>query len=248
LRDSLDRALAIRRGIADVLFARPLYVREALSQHAHDIGGIVDRQRCLGDKGQRLVGPKRERRHRLHRLDQLDRPIGKLSHRAHDLRVPFVADQDDLPPRRMVVLGLVMDLADQRAGGVQIHHVAALRFQRHALRHAMRREHHRPVGRRLVQFLDEDGAHGLERGYDMAIVYDLMAYIDRPAVLLERHFDDLDCAVHAGAKAARGSKQNFQRWGHGVAVPPVVPGRPPPPPAPFAGSRFAGLVQAPAHH
>jgi hypothetical protein len=63
-----------------------------------------------------------------------------------------------------------------------------------------RKDHGAVVGA-VVQFLDEDRAHRLQAFDDMAIVDDLVAHIDRRAILLERAFDDLDGPVDAGAEA-----------------------------------------------
>ena len=53
------------------------------------------------------------------------------------------------------------------------------------------------------QFLDEDDALGLQRVDDELVVHDLVAHVDRRAVELQRPFDDVDRAHHAGAEAAR---------------------------------------------
>ena len=78
---------------------------------------------------------------------------------------------------------------------------------------AMRREDHRtvPVLRRnFVQFLDEDRAAGLKPFHDITIVDDLVADIDRCAILLQRQHHDLDRPVHAGAEAARAAEPDGQ--------------------------------------
>ena len=122
-----------------------------------------------------------------------------------------MADQQDQPPRREMPLGLAVHLADQRAGGVEIDHVAALRFGRHRFRHAMGGEHDRCVRRYLVQLLDEDRAFSLQRFDDEAVMHDLVAHIDRRAKLLQRPLDDLDGAIDTGAEAARAGEQEGER-------------------------------------
>ena len=52
--------------------------------------------------------------------------------------------------RRGRMLGLDMDLRDQRTGGIHKDHVAPLRLGRHRLRDPMCREHHRTVRRAIV--------------------------------------------------------------------------------------------------
>ena len=76
----------------------------------------------------------------------------------------------------------------------------------------MGREDDRRLGvRDFVQFLDEDGALGLQRFHHVAVVDDLMAYIDGRAVFGERKLDDLDGAIDAGAEAARRRDIDGQR-------------------------------------
>jgi hypothetical protein len=48
-------------------------------------------------------------------------------------------------------------------------------------------------------------------------MYDLVPDIDRRAPFLQGQFDDLDGAVYAGAKAARGGEVKGQ-WGHRVLL------------------------------
>src|SRR6476620_2748675 len=90
--------------------------------------------------------------------------------------------------------------------------MARFRRLRHRFRHAVGREDDRSLSvRDFVQFLDEDGALGLQRFYHVAVVDDLMAHIDGRAVFGERELDDLDGAVDAGAKAARRRDIDGQR-------------------------------------
>ena len=111
-------------------------------------------------------------------------------------------------PWRDIALALVVDLGDQRAGGVQHRQPRACGILDHRLRHAMGAEHrHRAVGH-FVQLLDEARALVLERVDHMAVVHDLVAHIDRLAVFLERPLDDVDRPHDAGAKAARLGKND----------------------------------------
>jgi hypothetical protein len=94
-------------------------------------------------------------------------------------------------------------LGDQRAGRVEVEQIARLGLGRHRLRHAVGGEDTGCLSRRdLVELLDEDGALA-QALHDEAVVDDLVADIDRRAVLLERQLDDLDRPVDAGAEAAR---------------------------------------------
>ena len=56
-----------------------------------------------------------------------------------------MADQQHGAAAPVVLLDAAMDLADQRAGGIGVDQLAALRLGRHRLGHAVRREHHERV-------------------------------------------------------------------------------------------------------
>ena len=73
--------------------------------------------------------------------------------------------------------------------------------------------------RHFRQILDKDGALVLQAFDHVFIVNDLMAHIDRRAVLLERALDDLDRAHDAGAKSARLRQKHF----HGTSITQVAP-------------------------
>ena len=116
----------------------------------------------------------------------VDRACGQLAHGADHLGVAGVADQHDLAAGAMMALGLHMHLGDQRAGGVEDRASRrACAVGRHRLRHAVGGEHHRPVVGALVQLLDEHRAQRLQPLDHVAVVDDLVAHIDRRAVLLD---------------------------------------------------------------
>ena len=62
--------------------------------------------------------------------------------------------------------------------------------------------------RDVALVLDEDRAPRLEVADDVDVVDDLLADVDRRAVVLERALDGLDGALDAGAVAARGRKED----------------------------------------
>src|SRR5258706_3794956 len=66
----------------------------------------------------------------------------------------------------------------------------------------MRAEHRHRAVRNLIELLDEACTFALERFHDMTIVDNLVAHIDRLAILLQRALDDVDGAYDAGAEAA----------------------------------------------
>ena len=107
---------------------------------------------------------------------------------------------------------LNMHLGDQRAGGIEVEHVAGLGGCRHRLRHPVCRKDHGGIGfGDLVQLLHKNGAFGLQGLHHVTVVDDLVAHIDGRPELLQRQFDDLDGAVDTGTKAARGRHENGER-------------------------------------
>ncbi len=72
-----------------------------------------------------------------------------------------------------------------------------------------RKDHGRVRIGDFVQFLHKHGAFGLEGVNDEPVVHDLVAHVDRRAVLFERQFDDPDRAVDAGAEAAGAAKYSL---------------------------------------
>jgi hypothetical protein len=63
----------------------------------------------------------------------------------------------------------------------------------------------------FVQLLDEHGAQAAQAVNDEPIVHDLVPDIDRGAIAFDRQLDDLDRAIDARAKAARGRNQQVER-------------------------------------
>jgi hypothetical protein len=59
-----------------------------------------------------------------------------------------------------------------------------------------------------VEFLDEDGALGLEAIDHVAVVHHFVPHVDRRAELFQRAFDDGDGALDAGAEAAGVGEQD----------------------------------------
>ena len=176
---------------------------KARGQRRDHLGRVIDRERGLRDIGKAGGIADAEPRHVLRRLDQQNLALGQLSHRADGLGVAGMADHHDLEPVLMVAFGLDMDLRDQRAGGIDIEHLPRGGRVRHGFRHAMSGKDHRPVGRAVVQLLDKDRAPGREVIDHVFVMHDLVAHIDRRAPFRERHFHDLDGAVHPGAEPAR---------------------------------------------
>ena len=144
-RDLLDRDLAVLGRVADVVAGRVLQPREPLAQPAHRLHGLVDRERGLGQPDHVLRVADGDAVDAVRALDERD--VGRrLAGRALDLLVPRVADQQDVVVVRREPDGLLVDLGDQRAGGVDGPQVAARRRPRarRARRRARRRSPPRP--------------------------------------------------------------------------------------------------------
>ena len=168
---------------------------------------LVDRERGLRDVGQLALVCDLERVDVGLGLDQHD-VVGRLAHRALDLLVAGVADQDD-----RVVLGgelqrLAVDLGHQRARRVDRAQLPALGVGVHGRRDAVGGEDgDRALGDRVLELVDEDRAALAQGLDDVLVVHDLLAHVDRRAVQLERALDGLDGAVDARAVAARRGEQ-----------------------------------------
>ena len=73
----------------------------------------------------------------------------------------------------------------------------------------MSAEDQRRTRRHVGQVFDEDRALGLQVVDDVGVVDDLVTHIDRRAEAGQCALDDLDRAIHAGAKAARLGKHDL---------------------------------------
>ena len=110
----------------------------------------------------------------------VDGAVRQLAGGADHFRMALVADEDDGKALVVVAPGLHVNLGDQRAGGIDLEHVARRGGSRNRLRHAMGGKDHGPVAiGDFVELLDEDSALGLEVVDHEPVVHDLVAHIDR---------------------------------------------------------------------
>ena len=166
-------------------------------------------QRGLGDVGELALVLDLQRVDVGLGLDQHD-VVGRLAHRALDLLVAGVADQDDRVALGGELQRLAVDLGHQRARRVDRPQLAALGVRVDRGRDAVGGEDgDRALGDRVVELVDEDRAALAQRLDDVLVVHDLLAHVDRRAVQLERALDGLDGAIDAGAVAARGREQEL---------------------------------------
>lgn len=116
-----------------------------------------------------------------------------------------------------VAAGFDMDLGDERAGGVNGNHVAALGLGDNGARYTMRREDDWRALRHLVKFLDEHSALGGEAVYNRSVMNDFMTHIDGGAEFLQRYLDNPDGPIHPGTEpAGRGKMKEFPVFGHSL--------------------------------
>ena len=202
----LDGVLAVLGRVADVVGGGPAQAAEAAGERVDGRGDVVERERRLGHDRDRLAA-RVERERVLGRLDH-DRGVRALAARPDHLDVVGVADERDQVAAVRVAARLRVHLRDERADGVDDAQPALLAVLLHRRRDAVRREHADLARRDLVLALDEHGAEPLEPAHDVLVVDDVVADVDRRAVLLEQPLDDLDRAVDAGAERPRRREQD----------------------------------------
>ena len=104
---------------------------------------------------------------------------------------------------------LGVDLGDQRAGGVDDAESACFGGGgAHRGRDTVGAVDELCALRRLLRVLDEDGALLAQAVDHVAVVHDLVAYVDGPLGANERALDDLDGPVHAGAETPGAGEQH----------------------------------------
>ena len=196
----------------------PSMAGKRFAQDGDDLGGVVDRERGLGDEGELEGVGGLDGVGLFGGLDEGHGSGGKLAHGADDFGVAGVADHEDVElvgaAVGVVALGFAVDLRDERAGGVEVEEIAALGFEGDGFRDAVGGEDDGGVAGDFVELFDEDGALGFERLDDGAVVDDLVADIDGGAEAADGLLDDADGAVDAGAEAARARQENA----HGLAL------------------------------
>ena len=104
---------------------------------------------------------------------------------------------------------LVVHLGDQRTRRVDGRKRPRLRFVFDFPRHAVGAEDRHRARWHVLQGLDKARAFRLERFDHVAIVDDLMAHIDRSAMLGQRSLDNIDRPNNASAKPARLGKNDL---------------------------------------
>jgi len=166
-----------------------------------------------------VVGVReREPLHLRHRLAHDDR-LRRLAERPDHFHVLAMAHEHDRVAVAGVLERLQMHLRDQRAGGVERAQPALARLGAHRGRHAVRRKDDHGAVRHVREVVREHRALPAQVLDHVAVVHDLVPHVDGRAVDLERHVDDVDGAVDAGAESTRrGEPELAGRSGHGIAA------------------------------
>src|SRR4030095_15861164 len=125
-----------------------------------------------------------------------------LAHGALDLGMAGMPDQYQGTALGHIPLALIVDLGDQRAGGIEDREAAGGGLFLDAAGHAMGAEDGHRQRRNLRQVLDEDRALGLEAFDHVLVMYDLVPDVARRPVFLERALDDFDGTHDARTKSA----------------------------------------------
>ena len=210
-RHLLHRQLPVGGGVADVFLVRARNVREALLQHDDDFGGVVDRQRGLGDEGEivGILGMKVAASWAV--SISVTAPAGNWPSVPTTSGWCGMADQEDFAAALEMDRRLAVHLGDQRTGGVEREEIAGPGIGRNRLGNPVGREHHRRIGvvGDLGKFLDENRALGPQAVDDIAVVDDLVTDIDRSAVDRERPFHGIDRPHHPGTEARAANKARF---------------------------------------
>ena len=120
-----------------------------------------------------------------------------------------MADQNDLAVLFGMILAFLVDLGDQRAGGVDNGQAAPFGFDLHRFGDTVGAENgHGAIGN-VVHFLDENGTLGAQRLDHALVVNDFMAHVDRGAVKVQGSFHNLNGPFDTGAKSTRARKPNI---------------------------------------
>ncbi len=132
-----------------------------------------------------------------------------LTQRSLDFRMTGVTDEHHSPALRNVPAPLDMHLGDQRAGGVDRGKRTPLRLVDDPPGNAVSAEDRHCALGDFVQFVDEARPFGGQLLDNMPIMNNLVAHVDRRAMLDQRPLDDIDGSNDSRAKSPRLGKNNL---------------------------------------
>src|SRR5690606_6940381 len=200
---------------ADVVAGRGDELGELVLEGVDGLHRLVDGQRGLGEPDDLGGVADLDLGDVLGAVDQLEGG-GGLAGGADALLVALVPAQGDVVVRLGEADRCLVDLGDQRAGGVDGGEAAALGLLVDDGRHTVGGEHHDVARRDLLRLFDEDGALLLKGLHDVLVVHDLVPDVDGGPVLLEGLLDGDQGAVHTRAVTTGGGEQDTaaRRSGH----------------------------------
>ena len=216
LGKDFDSGLAVLGGVADVVARRSDQVRKAPPERVDDHVRVVDAQSRLGDHGDAVGVRDFDLLRLLHRSDQLS-SRRNFAHRADDLFMTLVSNQDDGTTFAGEPDRLQVNFGDERARGVDDGQAFPSGLRSDLRRHAVGAENSDGAVGDLVHFFDEDDALGDEGIDDVLVVHDLLPHVDRARVQAQGQVHDLNGAVHAGAEPPRLGEQDFA-WLHRIRI------------------------------
>ena len=205
-RHRFDCFLPVRGRIADVFFVRADDIGEPLLKCRDDVGCIVHRECRLRHEGKLFRIAHADVCHVFDGFHQKNLAIGQLAHCPDSLGVACMPDHAHLKAAIRVALRFDVDFANQRASRIYIDHLALGCCGRHSLGDAVGGEDDRAIVRAFVKLFDKNSAFVAQTIDHELVVDDFVADKDRRAPLFDRHFNDLDGAVDACTKAARGGE------------------------------------------
>jgi len=176
--------------------------REACAQSVDNVARVVNAQCRLRDVGQ-PVGIGGDQCLNIVDLGNEMHGAADLPHRAFDLGMAFMADEDNVVTLLGRAAAFFVNLADQRAGGVDDMERAIPSIALDHARNTMGGEHGDGAAWDFVNFFNEDGAFVAQRLDDPFVVNDLVTDVNRRAIQRESPLDDFDGAFDPGAKAPR---------------------------------------------
>lgn len=148
-----------------------------------------------------------------------DRLVGGVPVRALDLLVVRVPDQQQRPPVAGEPAGLLVHLGHQGTGRVEHVQPARVRVLPHLRGDTVRGEDTHRALRHLLLGVDEPDTPALELAHHVVVVHDLLADIDRRAVLFQREVDDGYRSAYTGTQTLWLGQQDLLTATHSHSVP-----------------------------
>lgn len=205
-----DGFLAIRGGVADVVFGRGFDRGKSLLESRDHSGSLLDAEGGLRQVGYFLAVGEGDLVDFLRSFDEEDM-VGGFPHRADDFVVSFMSDEDDAVTFACVPDGFDMDFGDEGAGGIdRAQSSGAREFANFGRDSVGAVEENRPF-RDVAQVIDERDSLGRELIDHMLVVNDFMIDVDVGAEATNDFVEGLDRHIDPGAETTGVGQKNFHR-------------------------------------